>query len=87
MHGQPIARHSMALVAKFSHVRERWHPVGDSNPCCRRERPVLKGIQGQKTRVFGVFWLPLVGVVSQKTGLNWTGFKPVLYACLRTSPH
>ena len=27
MHGQPIARHAMALVAKFSHVRERWHPV------------------------------------------------------------
>ena len=40
MHGQPIARHAMALVAKFLHVRERWHPVGDSNPCCRRERAV-----------------------------------------------
>ena len=46
MHGQPIARPAMTLVAKFSHVRERWHPVGDSIPCCRRERTVLTGIQG-----------------------------------------
>ena len=46
MHGQPIAPHAMALVAKFSHVRDRWHPVGDSNPCCRRERAILIGILG-----------------------------------------
>ena len=72
----PIARHAMALVAKFSHVRERWHPVGDSNPCCRRERAVLTGIQGYKTSFSGVFWLPLVGVGSHKPITNYNRLRP-----------
>jgi hypothetical protein len=26
--------------------KKLWHPVGDSNPCCRRERTDFRGVGG-----------------------------------------
>ena len=54
-----------------------WHPVGDSNPCCRRERAVLVGIWEQISRLSGIFWGVLVAVGSHKPWPNVTRFMPL----------
>ena len=40
-HRQTEQAHATELVM-FTEKR-LWHPVGDSNPCCRRERVIIKG--------------------------------------------
>ncbi|MDG1004107.1 MAG: hypothetical protein P8N58_04450, partial [Emcibacteraceae bacterium] len=54
-----------------------WHPVGDSNPCCRRERAVLKRFCALFLRVYGLFWVRLGGDRWRKPTTNYNKFKPL----------
>ena len=45
------------IVFEFMLGFERWHPVRDTNPCCRRERAVFWCIQ---RLLYGSIWLNTV---------------------------
>ena len=64
-----------------------WHPVGDSNPCCRRERAVLTSFWALFYRVSGLFWAGMGGYSCQKLYRFHIGLllpKPLIVAYMET---